>query len=142
MSVEYSITENLNTNILSLDKVQEIVKKTNLQFKSHRIHLDDTLSLKSFADAIGTNTSYLSHVLNEVLNTSFTTLLNFNRIEEAKRILESQAGCKSNSIDNLDVIAENCGFKSVSAFHANFKRETGMTPGQYKKSLLEIQEKR
>lgn len=127
---------NVNGTTLSTDRIEEIIKEVNSHFKVHKVHLDSSLTLAVFAEIIGTNTTYLSTVLNQALNTNFTSLLNFYRIEEAKHIFKLQANYSSTKIDNLDTIAANCGFRSVSVFHVNFKKETGMTPGQYKKSLI------
>lgn len=129
-------TGNGNGTTLTVDKIEEIVNAVNTQLQVHKVHLNSSLTLSAFAGKVGTNTTYLSNVLNQALNSNFATLLNFYRIEEAKKMLKQHVADKSSKIDNLDIIAENCGFRSVSAFHANFKKITGMTPGQYKKSLI------
>ncbi len=126
---------NENGVTLTIDKVEELIGEINKQFKVHKVHLDSSLTLSSFADKIGTNTTYLSNVLNQALNSNFTSLVNFYRIEEAKELLMQQATENAAKVDKLDAIASKCGFRSVSAFHANFKKETGMTPGQYKKTF-------
>lgn len=126
-----------NGTILSTERVDNIAREVLMQFKEQKIYLDKSITLKKLADMIGTNTTYLSNVLNQALGTNFSNMLNLYRIEEAKNILKKQVEGQCNII-NLDVIAEQCGFNSASAFHVDFKKETGMTPGQYKKWIQKM----
>jgi len=59
-------------------------------------------------------------------------LINYNRIEEAKRRLIEPA--KQNQ--TILAIAYDVGFNSKSAFNNAFKKFTDMTPSQYKQLRL------
>ena len=59
---------------------------------------------------------------------SFIDYINSYRVEAFKQRI------KNKELNNYTMvaIAENCGFKSSSAFYAAFKKLTGVTPKQYK----------
>jgi AraC-like DNA-binding protein len=59
---------------------------------------------------------------------SFSALLNHERMNAAKRLLEGPSG-------SIQEIAHALGFASPAAFHRAFKRWTGMTPKQYRGSF-------
>jgi AraC-like DNA-binding protein len=75
------------------------------------------------------------HTLTEVLNTeigrNFYQFVNEYRVSEIKKML-ANPGYANYSID---AIGYECGFNSKSSFYSVFKKSTGMTPAQYKKSL-------
>ena len=54
--------------------------------------------------------------------------INYSRIERAKKILENE------DLNILEVSVE-VGFSNYNGFIRNFKKFTGMTPGQYRDSL-------
>ena len=74
-----------------------------------------------FCIIVGTNTSYLSGVVNGCFSCNLKTLVNRYRIEYAKELLVSQK-C------NLHEIPRLCGFSSRSAFYAAFQRLEGKIP--------------
>ena len=54
------------------------------------------------------------------------------RIEEAKEMLRNEDGNEKNILE----IMYDCGFYSKSVFNTAFKKFTGTTPSEYKKSHL------
>ena len=88
----------------------------------------DDFTSKQLADAVGSNTTYVSQAINENYGVSFSTLLGNSRVKlVCRRISEG------NTYDNLTIegIANSVGFKSRTAFINAFKREVGLTPSQY-----------
>ncbi|MES9930149.1 MAG: helix-turn-helix domain-containing protein, partial [Candidatus Thiodiazotropha sp. 6PDIVS] len=75
--------------------------------------------------------NYLSQVINEQSGYNFFDFINRYRVDEAKRCLTTPSG-QSNVLS----IALDSGFNSKSAFYTAFKRHTGQTPSQYRKSSL------
>ncbi|HTS16315.1 MAG TPA: DNA-binding transcriptional regulator [Verrucomicrobiae bacterium] len=51
------------------------------------------------------------------------------RIEQAKRLL-------GESNRKMEVVAEMCGYQSANSFWVAFKKSTGLSPNQYRKTLL------
>ena len=91
--------------------------------------LDSTLSLPDLAKEMKISTNHLSHLINTVHNKNFYDFINGYRIEESKRILKQ---IKNGEMNILEV-AYQVGFNSKSTFNSAFKRNTGLTPLQYKK---------
>lgn len=81
------------------------------------------------ADQLGTNTKYLSQVVNHQTGYNFQYFLNIYRIEEVKaKITDAQ-------YSNLTFfgIAFQCGFKNKSTFFKVFRDIVGVTPKEYVK---------
>ena len=87
---------------------------------------NSSLSLSDTADALDLNKSYLSTLMNEVLETGFTDYLNSVRITKAREMLD-------NTGMSVNEICQATGFNSVQNFIRVFKKYVGMTPGQYRK---------
>jgi len=116
---------------ISEEEVQEVAQKINSIFETEKLYRDDSLTLYKLATALHTSDKKLSFYLNHHLNITFYDFVNKYRIQEFKSILQNE------SETNLSLlgIAYECGFKSKSSFNRVFKKETGLSPSQYKKSL-------
>ena len=82
------------------------------------------------AKLIGSNTSYVSQVINEKYGVAFSNLLGTCRIREACRRLDDLEHYGNMTIE---AISDSVGFKSRVTFINTFKREIGLTPSQYLK---------
>ncbi|MET0056777.1 MAG: helix-turn-helix domain-containing protein, partial [Candidatus Thiodiazotropha sp. 6PLUC10] len=94
-----------------------------------RAYLDSKLTLPQLASQLSISANYLSQVINEQSGYNFFDFINRYRVEEAKRSLTSHS-----DQGNVLSIALDSGFNSKSAFYTAFKRHTGQTPSQYRKS--------
>ena len=94
----------------------------------------DDFTIDKLASLVGSNTKYVSQVINETIGKNFNTLLNEQRITEVcKRLVDTKNyGSKTN-----EAIAEEVGFKSRSHFIRTFKKITGLTPSQYQRMAKE-----
>ncbi|MGB5818455.1 MAG: AraC family transcriptional regulator [Saonia sp.] len=110
--------------------------KLNTLIVDEKIHLDTELNEQKLADRLGVQSYILSIVLNDYLGKSFSSYINEKRIEEAKRLLESD---KHKDL-TIFAVAVDSGFRSESVFYVNFKKITGFTPKQYKKKYSSISE--
>ena len=86
------------------------------------------LTIDDIAEALNTNSKYLSQVINENYNNNFYTYINTHRINAAKEMLVSEK-YKSYSMEG---IAKTVGFNSKSSFNTAFKKYTGLTPSEFK----------
>ncbi len=93
------------------------------------------LTLDRMAEALGTNRTYVSNALNKVAGISFYGYIDSYRIKEATRILSDSALSEGISLKQL---ADDVGYNNIQTFFKAFKRETGVTPGNYKKEVLNL----
>ncbi|MEK8128233.1 response regulator [Paenibacillus filicis] len=91
-------------------------------------HLGENLTLTRVAEHIHMNPSYLSHLFKEETGDNFLDFVTFQRIGKAKEYLASA------KYKNYE-LAEKIGFVSYPHFCTVFKKMTGLTPSEYKKSL-------
>ncbi|MEM9547851.1 MAG: helix-turn-helix transcriptional regulator [Bacteroidota bacterium] len=86
------------------------------------------VSLSMVAKELKVLPTKLSLLLNDNMNINFSNYLNKKRIQEAQKII------RENSDFSYEGIGYDCGFNSKSTFYSAFKKYTGLTPSQYKKS--------
>ena len=94
---------------------------------SEKIYLDEELSLGGLAERLGVHSHMLSEFLNRRLGKKFQHYVNGFRVQEACVLLREE---KTRTVLSVAYMA---GFNSKTAFQAAFRRETGMTPGEYRK---------
>ena len=122
------------TALIQKDTASNIKNENLIEFekfiKEERNFLDANLSLESVAKKLNINKSYLSRLINSDLEKSFNDYINELRIEEAKTYLEQT------EFENYTLLAIGleAGFNSKTAFNSAFKKFTGVTPSEYKKS--------
>jgi len=98
---------------------------------SDKPYLDDQLTLKNLSDKLSVSSHHLSIVINNQLNKNFYNFISAYRIEEAKVLFEKDC----NHDKNILQIAFEAGFNSKTTFNTVFKKNTGMTPSEYRKQL-------
>lgn len=96
------------------------------QYIQENLHGD--LSLTSLAGVVYLNPSYMSRLYKQLTGIKITDYINSVRIETAKKIL-----CEGEH--RIQDIAARVGFDSASYFSVFFKRITGMTPQEYRKTV-------
>lgn len=84
-----------------------------------------TLSLEAIATEYNISVSYLAHIFKEITGMSVMRCLLLIRIREAQKYLE-QTNMPINEI------VEKSGFNNISNFGRTFKKETGLSPRQYR----------
>lgn len=93
------------------------------------------LTLDRMAEVLGTNRTYVSNALNKVAGISFYGYIDSYRIKEATRVLSDPGLAPTVSLKQL---ADDVGYNNIQTFFKAFKRETGVTPGNYKKELFNL----
>lgn len=89
---------------------------------------DPDLSREDVAREVGISGSQLARLLSRAGRPPFTQLVAAYRVAEVKRRLDDPASAHL----SLAAIAEECGFRSRSAFNQTFKRISGLTPSAYR----------
>ncbi|MEQ8473057.1 MAG: helix-turn-helix transcriptional regulator [Marinoscillum sp.] len=95
---------------------------------NEKLYRNPDLSREDVASKIGISPSYLSKVINSSTDRNFTSLINSLRVSEVKKMLQDPAF----NPYSIWAIGMEAGFKSKSSFFDVFKKETGITPNQYK----------
>ena len=122
---------------LSDEKSLELFRQLEKAMREDKIYQDKTLNKDRVAELLGTNRTYLSRIINEQAQTSFTHYINHFRIEEAVRQLSDP----TNDIP-LKALASELGFNSISTFYNLFQSSVGMTPAQYRSKVKELEKRR
>ena len=107
---------------------RKIQSELVLLFEEQKIFLDPKLTLVKLSGMIGTNTAYLSSMVNFIYHCNLPTLINRYRVGYVKQLLQE---------DNYNIkdVYRACGFVSRSAFYTAFQKETGTTPSVFIKHL-------
>ena len=91
---------------------------------SHYTEID--FSVKDVADYVGISETHLRRILKQDFNTSPIKYINCLKLDKAKNMLQS-------SNYTINEIALSVGYDDPYYFSRVFKRETGLSPSEYKK---------
>lgn len=111
------------------DKDFLLFNELNNWLINEKHYLRKDLTAEIIARELGTNRDYLSRAISSQ-NTHFNELINKYRVEEAIQILGNK--CDKRNKYNINVIASDVGFKSMSVFIDAFRKQTGMNPAQFR----------
>ncbi|WP_025798521.1 helix-turn-helix domain-containing protein [Hoylesella saccharolytica] len=117
---------------ISPKQVEILGQKILQQISVNRKFKDRNYSAKQLAQDLGTNTRYISLVIRRKFESNYTSFINKHRIQEALALLSDK------NLDNLTVadIAEAVGFSTRQAFYVSFNKIIGMSPKEYRESLV------
>lgn len=90
-------------------------------------HLSDECSRESIAEAVHLSPDHLARLFKKEVGMGISDYIIKQRIVLARQLLE-------NADASIGSVAEQTGFQYVAYFSKVFKRETGMTPAEYRKS--------
>lgn len=108
-------------------KLKELKKKIT----GNRLFTDPDLNLNKLSEQLEIAPRDLSHIINTESEQNFNDFLNEFRIDHFKKLLE-------NDQFSIEGMAYESGFKSKTSFYRAFKKSTGQTPLQYKKSRKRV----
>lgn len=121
--------KNIKSDILNIDKeiIENILLKLN-KFEEELGFLNKKITLQTLSKKIGTNTKYLSKVVNTFKEKSFSNYINDLRVEYAVNRLYNDMQFRKYSIE---AIADDLGFKSSRSFFGVFQKKMGISPSYY-----------
>ncbi len=119
-------TAKYKNSALTSDHAKRIAAKIERAMMRDLLYRDPNLSLWDLAKHIGATSNYVSQTLNETLGESFFDYVNRWRIKDAVQQMDT-------SDETVLVLAYDVGFNSRSSFYKAFRRETGMTPSQFRR---------
>ncbi len=126
----YEVDNNIVEKKRLLNDDELINTKTKLLefLEQEKTFLNNEISLVQLANSLSIKPHILSYLINEGFNENFNQFINRYRIEEAKKMILDP---KMNHLSILGIGFE-VGFNSKSAFNHTFKKNTGLTPIQFK----------
>ena len=122
------IEENI-TNKSEKDSREDINRLLEFM-ESEEPYLDATLTLQKLAEKIEIPNRDVSILINHNLNQHFFDFIIQFRIQKAQNILLNP---KNNQL-TIQQIMYDVGFNSKSSFYTAFKKQTGVTPSEYRKN--------
>lgn len=118
---------------LTDQKKQDLFQRLETLLQEEKVFTDNLLTKEKVAELLDTNRTYLSQIINEQTQQTFTQFVNGFRTKEAVRLLSDP--------DNqtpLKAISAELGFNSMTTFYNQFQAATGMTPTQYRNKVQEL----
>lgn len=110
----------------------ENLSKLEAFMRTEKPFLNPSLTIQDISKSIQIPTRELSILINHQLDQHFYDFVNSYRIEHAVEILKDATKSK---VTILEILYE-VGFNSKSSFNTAFKKYTGYTPTDYRKTLL------
>lgn len=115
-------------SLVSPQLMDELKEKILNRILIQKKYKDKDYSAKKLAEDLGTNTRYISAVVNVRFHMNYTSFVNKYRIEEAMTLLVD----KRYQDLNMEEISDMVGFANRQSFYAAFYRINGITPREYK----------
>ncbi|BFT74485.1 AraC family transcriptional regulator [Paenibacillus sp. P36] len=138
----YAVQLLLNSLLISINRL--ILKESHHQLVASDIgppwllnilqhldqfHTEPIAGLSYLAKHTSVSAAHLSRVFKQLTGMNITDYVNAKRISTAKELLlTTDLG--------IDTIAHNCGYESLPYFHKLFKKFTGVTPGVYRRKVM------
>jgi AraC-like DNA-binding protein len=116
---------------LSNENAEDIKERLLVLMSTEKPFLGQEITLQKLAERLNVSSHNLSEVINSQLQQSYFDFINQYRVDEFKKRLADPA----NGQFNLLSIAFDSGFKSKGTFNAIFKKQTGMTPSEYRSTI-------
>ena len=111
------------------DELYEKILSIILLQKRYR---DPDFTAVKLAEELNTNTRYLSAVINSRFGINFSSLLNENRIRDAKHLMTD----KRYADNTIEEISAMVGFANRQSFYAAFYKYVGETPPSFRKKNM------
>lgn len=124
--------ENLSRHIFDIqaskqyDKSERLINQIKLYIEEH---LAESLTLTVIARVVNYNETYISRLFKQLSGTSLTEYITQERIKKAKYLLSSTS-------ESMQDIAAALGFDTSQYFSSVFKKSTGISPSEYRRTAM------
>lgn len=113
---------------LSRDESSAFLARLTVCMERDQVFRNGELKLEELAEKAAMTPHELSQLINETCGMNFADYVNRYRVEELKRALHDPERAQASILD----LALASGFNSKSAVNRVFKKQTGMTPGDFR----------
>jgi AraC-like DNA-binding protein len=127
--LQFPVVKYEKSSLSDLEK-SAIHRKILKEMGENRYFTRNLASLSDLANTIRESSHHVSQVINEVMGKSFFEMLAWYRVEEAMRIIREDPDAKL----TVEDIAEQVGYNSKSSFNTVFKKLSGQTPSEFRRS--------
>ncbi len=132
---KYNLTEKkikapLYRSLLNPTLVEELYQQIMAKFIVEKKYRDPDYSAQLLAEELGTNTRYISAVINLRFQDNYSQMVNEFRIKDAMYMLKD----KHNAKMTVEDIALAVGFSNRQSFYAAFYKRTGTSPREYREA--------
>ena len=118
---------------LNDDNERKLLGRINEAMDDTAVISNPDMSLQMLAEIVGSNTNYVSHIINAHYQKNFKTLLNERRIREACHKLADRDQYGNYT---MQAIYQEVGYRNAVSFIRAFKKIYGMTPSEYQRIAL------
>ena len=119
---------------LAGEQAQALADAIRNVMENSTAYCDVNFSLSALADLVGSNSKYVSQVINDTFHKTFNDYVNPYRIHLA---CARFADTEHYGHLTMKAVAESVGFKSYSSFVSVFRKVTGITPSLYQSMALQ-----
>lgn len=119
-------------NQLTDDQIESIIVKLNAFIVGKKGYMNPELTLDVLSKTVNIPRHHISQAINLRLNINFNDYINVQRLENVKKELLNPA----KQHYTIAAIAFESGFNSISTFNEAFRKNTSMTPSEYRKGRL------
>jgi len=125
------ITLNTKSDLGAIEKDSnyQVLQDLHQLMSKQKVFKDSNLNLNGLSSKLNISEHHLSKILKDTFNLTYSQYISFQRLEEAKKLLEE---AQNNDL-RINEIMYEVGFNSKSAFNTWFKKNTGFTPTEFKK---------
>jgi AraC-like DNA-binding protein len=120
------------TSSLATREFSAYQKELVALMKNEKLYMNPKLSIHDVAQKLKVPRQHISEVLNVHMHVGFQDFINEYRVEAFINCLQKEQYTHY----TLFGIANEVGFNSKSSFNTTFKKIKGLTPSQFKKTLL------
>ena len=130
-------TEAIGEPLLSTEQVHsrqvknELFDEIDRLMRQEKPFVDSNLSVGGLSQLVNANYTYVARAIQEGVGLGVAEYINRCRVDYIIELMLD----KANDNYSLDYLAEIGGFSSVSTLYRQFKRFTGVTPGEFRKNL-------
>ena len=116
---------------LKIEKKQQIADAAKAWIMRKEVYSNTEYSLQDLAKDLKIPSAYVSQSINDILQLTFTELLNVQRARNAAKLLQN----KDFLIYSVSAIGRMAGFMTKSTYFRFFKREFGCTPLEFRNKV-------
>jgi AraC-like DNA-binding protein len=123
----------IKTSTCSEECKESLKKNLIILLEKNEIYKQQDLRITDISNRLNSNRTYISQIINNEFNCSFSDFINKYRIAYAKKLM----GNPKYRHYNMNYFAEQSGFASLNSFLRAFKKEEGITPNTFKEKVNE-----